>query len=42
MKKGDKLIVLGHGSTRSLGKLSAQQIAELFTTNDMPSGVTID
>ncbi len=42
MKKGDKLIVLGHGSTKSLGKLSAQQIAELFSKNDMPSGVNIE
>jgi hypothetical protein len=42
MKKGDKLIVIGHGSTKTLGKLSAQQIAELFSKNDMPSGVNIE
>ncbi len=42
MKKGDKLILVGHGNSKSLGKLTAQQLAELFSKHDLPSGVNID
>jgi hypothetical protein len=42
MKKGDKLFLIGHGSSSKLGTFTPQQLAEMFAKADFPSGVTID
>ena len=42
LKKGDKLIMLGHGSTTSLGGYSAAGLAKELKDADLKSGVHIE
>jgi hypothetical protein len=42
LKKGDQLIVVGHGDTSGIGHVNARQLADAFAKGDMPSGVVID
>jgi len=42
MKKGDRLIILGHGSPTSLGGYKARELAELLYQASLPSGLDIE
>lgn len=42
IKKGDQLIILGHGDGQRIGHKTASDFATAFSKADLPSGVVID
>jgi len=42
MRRGDRLMILGHGSPTSLGGYSAAQLAKVLSDASLPSGIDIE